>query len=47
MKRYARNPCPYNGEMVSYHDCARYAGKVPTSSPAGPAPLAGVPEMQI
>ena len=34
MKRYARNPCPYNGEMVSYHDCARYAGKVPTSSPA-------------
>ena len=24
----------YNGEMVSYHDCARYAGKVPTSSPA-------------
>ena len=29
MKRYARNPCPYNGEMVSYHDCARYAGKSP------------------
>lgn len=47
MKRYARNPCPYNGEMVSYHDCARYAGKVPTSSPAALRRWPGVPEMQI
>ena len=23
MKRYARNPCPYNGEMVSYHAALR------------------------
>mgnify|MGYP000512058210 CR=1 FL=1 len=34
IKRYARNTCPYNGDMVSFHDCARFGGKVPTSSPA-------------
>lgn len=32
--RYTRNACPHDGASVSPADCARYAEKVPTSSPA-------------
>lgn len=33
-RRYTRNTCPHDGASVSPAECARYAEKVPTSSPA-------------
>ena len=33
--RYTRHECPYDGALLHDDACARYAGKAPTSSPAG------------
>lgn len=32
--RYTRHECPYDGALLHGDACARYAGKMPTSSPA-------------
>lgn len=34
IERYARVDCPHTGQSVSPDQCRRYAGPVPTSSPA-------------
>lgn len=33
IERYTRHECPYDGALLHDEACARYAGKVPTSSP--------------
>ena len=38
--RYTRHECPYDGALLHSDACSRV-------QPGGPAPLAGVPEMQI
>lgn len=32
--RYTRHECPHDGALLHGDACARYAGKMPTSSPA-------------
>lgn len=34
LDRYTRHECPYDGALLHADACARYAGKMPTSSPA-------------